>query len=68
MRLSVRSLKLADNYRQLQVRKDIHGEIRKLALLNDIKIRDLATFLLLEILKDKEKVRHVIQLVKHLTS
>ena len=45
----------------IEVRDDLHSEIRKLALLNDLKIYELANALLEDFLKDQEKANVLIR-------
>ncbi|MDI6905557.1 MAG: hypothetical protein QMD13_08780 [Candidatus Bathyarchaeia archaeon] len=39
----------------VEVRDDLHREIRKLALLNDLRIYELANAIIEEVLRDKVK-------------
>jgi hypothetical protein len=48
----------------VEVREDLHGEIRKLALLNDLRIYEFANALIEETLKDEEKVKALIKKLK----
>ncbi len=48
----------------VEVREDLHKEIRKLALLNDLRIYELANALIEEDLRDPEKIKHVIKKLK----
>jgi len=48
----------------VEVREDLHREIRKLALLNDLRIYELTNAILEEVLKDEEKVRMLIRRLK----
>ena len=45
----------------IEVRDDLHTEIRKLALLNDLKIYELANAILEDFLKDQEKANALIK-------
>ena len=45
----------------IEVRDDLHTEIRKLALLNDLKIYELANAVLEDFLKDQEKANALIR-------
>jgi len=45
----------------VEIREDLHREIRKLALLNDLRIYMLANAILEEALKDQEKVKALIK-------
>lgn len=48
----------------VEVREDLHSEIRKLALLNDIKIYVLANAIIEEFLRDEERVKALIKRLK----
>lgn len=48
----------------VEVRDDLHGEIRKLALLNDLRIYELTNAILEEFLKDRERVKALIKRLK----
>jgi len=52
------------DYQPVQIRKDIHARIKALSALNDLKLRDLATALLSEILTDEERVKQIIKKLK----
>ena len=45
----------------IEVRDDLHTEIRKLALLNDIRIYELANAVLEDFLKDNERANALIK-------
>ncbi len=45
----------------LEVRDDLHTEIRKLAILNGIKIHELTNAIIEEWLMDKEKIKTLIK-------
>ena len=45
----------------VEVREDLHRELRKLALLNDLRIYELANAMLEEFLKDEERVKALIK-------
>lgn len=45
----------------VEVRDDLHREIRKLALLNDLRIHKLTNAMLEEYLRDPEKVMALIR-------
>ena len=45
----------------VEVRDDLHAEIRKLALLNDLRIYKLTNAIIEEFLKDQEKVKTLIR-------
>jgi len=48
----------------VEVREDLHREIRKLALLNDLRIYELTNAIIEEFLKDPERVRALIKRLK----
>jgi len=48
----------------VEVREDLHREIRKYALLNDLRIYELTNAILEEALKDEEKIRTIIRRLK----
>lgn len=48
----------------VEVRDDLHREIRKLALLNDLRIYELANAIIEEFLKDHERVKVLITRLK----
>jgi hypothetical protein len=48
----------------LEVRDDLHTEIRRLAILNDIKIHELTNAIIEEYLKDAERVKVLIKRLK----
>ena len=48
----------------IEVRTDLHKQIRKLALLNDLRIYSLANAIIEEILKDPEKTNALIKTLK----
>lgn len=48
----------------VEVRDDLHREIRKLALLNDLRIYELTNAIIEEAIKDKEKVKTLIKRLK----
>lgn len=48
----------------VEVRDDLHREIRKLALLNDLRIYELTNAIIEEFLKDQEKVKVLIKKLK----
>jgi len=45
----------------VEVRDDLHREIRKLALLNDLRIYELTNAIIEEFLKDQERAKAVIK-------
>ena len=48
----------------IEVRADLHQQIRKLALLNDLKIYALANAIIEETLKDPQKTNNLIKTLK----
>ena len=48
----------------VEVRDDLHREIRKLALLNDLRIYELTNAILDEYLRDPDKIKAVIKKLK----
>ena len=48
----------------VEVRDDLHREIRKLALLNDLRIYQLTNAIIEEFLKDQERVKILIKRLK----
>jgi len=50
----------------VEVRDDLHRELRKLALLNDLRIYELANAVLEEALKDEERVKALIKRLRAL--
>lgn len=48
----------------IEVRADLHQQIRKLALLNDLKIYVLANAVIEEALNDKERIAALIKKLK----
>jgi hypothetical protein len=45
----------------VEVREDLHREIRKYALLNDLRIYELTNAVIEEFLKDEERVKALIR-------
>ena len=45
----------------VEIREDLHREIRKHAVLNDVKIYELANAIIEEFLKDEEQVKRLIR-------
>jgi len=45
----------------VEVREDLHREIRKVALLNDLRIYELANAVLEDGLKDNEKMKTLVK-------
>lgn len=48
----------------VEIREDLHRELRKLALLNDLKIYEVTNALLEDSLQDGERVRGLIRRLK----
>ncbi len=48
----------------IEVREDLHRELRKLALLNDLKIYEATNALLEDYLKDEERVKALVKRLK----
>jgi len=48
----------------VEVRDDLHREIRRLAFLNDLRIYELTNAVIEEFLRDQEKVRALIKRLK----
>ncbi len=48
----------------VEIRDDLHREIRKLALLNDLRIYEVANAIIEEFLKDEERVKVLIRRLK----
>jgi hypothetical protein len=48
----------------VEVREDLHREVRKLALLNDLRIYELANTIIEEFLKDGEKTKVMIKRIR----
>jgi hypothetical protein len=48
----------------LEVREDLHREIRKLALLNDLRIYELTSAIIKEFLDDQEQVKGLVRKLK----
>jgi len=45
----------------VEVRNDLHREIRKLALLNDLRIHELTNAIIEDFLRDQERVKALIK-------
>jgi hypothetical protein len=45
----------------VEVREDLHRQVRKLALLNDLRIYELVNAIIDEFLRDEEKVKAVVK-------
>ncbi|MCW3993633.1 MAG: hypothetical protein NWE85_03590 [Candidatus Bathyarchaeota archaeon] len=48
----------------VEIRDELHREIRKLALLNDLRIYQVANAIIEEFLKDEERVKVLIRRLK----
>ena len=48
----------------VEVREDLHREIRKLALLNDLRIYELTNAIIEDFLRDQERVKALIRKLK----
>jgi hypothetical protein len=48
----------------VEIREDLHREIRKQAILNDIKIYQLTNAIMEEFLKDEENVKALVKRLK----
>jgi len=48
----------------VEVREDLHREIRKLALLNDLRIYELTNAIIADFLGDQERVKALIKRLK----
>ena len=48
----------------IEVREDLHREVRKLALLNDLRIYQLANAIIEDFLKDEQRVKILIRRLK----
>jgi len=48
----------------VEVREDLHREVRRLALLNDLRIYELVNAMLEEALKEEEKIKTLIKRLK----
>jgi hypothetical protein len=48
----------------IEVRDDLHTEIRKLALLNDLRIYELTNAIIEEYLRDEERIKALIKKLK----
>jgi hypothetical protein len=59
-------LEKAKSFRRtvIEVREDLHHEVRKLALLNDLRIYQLANAIIEEFLRDEERVKALIKRLK----
>jgi len=48
----------------VEVREDLHREVRKLALLNDLRIYELTNAIIEDFLRDQERVKALIKRLK----
>jgi hypothetical protein len=48
----------------VEVRWDLHSEVRKLALLNDLRIYELTNAIIEDFLRDQERVKALIKRLK----
>ena len=48
----------------VEVRDDLHRELRKLALLNDLRIYELTNAIIEDFLRDQERVKALIKRLK----
>ncbi len=48
----------------VEIREDLHRELRKLALLNDLRIYEVANAVLEDCLGDEERVRGLVRRLK----
>lgn len=48
----------------VEVREDLHRELRKIALLNDLRIYVVANAIIEEFLKDQERVKALVRRLK----
>ena len=48
----------------VEVRDDLHRELRKLALLNDLRIYELTNAIIEDFLRDQERVKALIRRLK----
>jgi len=48
----------------VEVREDLHRELRKLALLNDLRIYELTSAIMEDFLRDQERVKALIKRLK----
>ena len=48
----------------IEVREDLHRKVRKLALLNDLRIYQLANAIIEDFLKDEQRVKTLIRRLK----
>jgi len=53
-----------ESYRSVLVRKDIHGKLKALAALNDVKIQDLASGIMEKALQDKDSIKAIIRCLR----
>lgn len=48
----------------VEIREDLHRELRKIALLNDLRIYVVANAIIEEFLKDQERVKALVKRLK----
>jgi hypothetical protein len=48
----------------VEIRDDLHAEVRKLAFLNDLHIYELANAIIEDHMKDQEKIKKLIKKLK----
>lgn len=60
-------MKSNDDFRAIQIRKELHGKIKSLAALNDIRLRELASEIIEELFQDEEKIKEIIKKLKYLS-
>jgi hypothetical protein len=48
----------------VEIREDLHRELRRISIMNDLKIYVLANAIIEEMLKDQEKVKALIKKLK----
>jgi len=51
----------SDDFQAIYIRKELHSKIKWLAALNDVRMRDLASELIKEILRDDEKTKEIVK-------
>jgi hypothetical protein len=56
--------KKVDRRTVVEVREDLHREIRKIALLNDLRIYQLTNAILEDYLRDQERVKTLVKRLK----
>jgi hypothetical protein len=48
----------------VEIRDDLHSEIKKVAVLNDLRIYELTNAIIEDCLKDHEKVKYLVKKLK----